>query len=73
LAEKKDGSSPPPGILERTAKVALHELGHLFNLEHCHDTRCLMHFSGNLTELDETPLYYCRYCATYFRDALRRS
>ena len=73
LSEKNDGSSPQPAkILERTAKVALHELGHLFNLEHCHDAGCLMHFSGNLAELDDTPLDYCRYCATYFRDALRR-
>lgn len=73
FSAKNDGSSPPPAeILERTAKVALHELGHLFNLEHCQDPRCLMHFSGNLAELDETPFYYCRYCATYFRDALRR-
>ena len=74
LSEKNDGFSPRPAkILERTAKVALHELGHLFNLEHCHDTRCLMHFSGNLAELDDTPLYFCRYCATYYRDILRRS
>jgi archaemetzincin len=74
LSEKNDGFSPGPAkILERTAKVALHELGHLFNLEHCPDTRCLMHYSGNLAELDDTPLDYCRYCATYFRDAFRRS
>ena len=74
LSEKTDGYSPQPAkTLERTAKVALHELGHLFNLEHCHDTRCLMHFSGNLADLDGTPLDYCRYCTTYFRDALRRS
>jgi archaemetzincin len=74
LSHKNDRFSPQPAkILERTAKVALHELGHLFNLEHCRDTRCLMHFSGNLAELDETPLYYCRYCDTYFHDALRRS
>jgi len=67
LAQKKGGTSPPPDeILERTAKVALHELGHLFNLEHCQDSKCLMHFSGHLAELDETPLYYCRYCATIF-------
>ena len=74
LSGKNDGSSPSPAkILERTAKVALHELGHLFNLEHCHDSRCLMHYSGNLAELDDTPLDYCRYCTTYFRDTLRRS
>jgi archaemetzincin len=74
LSEKKEGLAPRPSeILERTAKVALHELGHLFNLEHCHDSGCLMHFSVNLTDLDETPLYFCRYCATYFRDIHRRS
>ena len=74
LSEKNDGFSPSPAkILERTAKVAMHELGHLFNLEHCRDTSCLMHFSGNLAELDDTPLYFCRYCATYYRDILRRS
>jgi predicted Zn-dependent protease len=31
-----------------------------------------MHFSGNIAELDDTPLDYCRYCATYFRDAVHR-
>lgn len=74
LSQKKDGAAALPArTFERTAKVALHELGHLFNLEHCRDSKCLMHFSGNLTELDETPLFYCRYCATFFRDALHRS
>jgi archaemetzincin len=74
LSESTDGTSPTSArTFERTAKVALHELGHLFNLEHCSDTRCLMHFAGHLAELDETPLDYCRYCTTYFRDAVRRS
>lgn len=57
--------------LERAAKVALHELGHLFNLSHCMDAKCLMHFSGGVQTLDETPLNFCKYCAVYFRDALR--
>jgi archaemetzincin len=73
LKRDMDGStSPTPLLLERTAKVALHESGHLFNLLHCMDEKCLMHFSGGLQDLDRTPLYFCRYCSAYFRDALRR-
>jgi archaemetzincin len=52
-----------PQILERTAKVALHELGHLFNRVHCEDNRCIMHFSGRVEDLDKIPPYFCRYCA----------
>ena len=71
LKRNSDGStSPMPIFLERTAKVALHELGHLFNLIHCMDERCLMHFSGGLQDLDSAPLYFCRYCSIYLRDAL---
>ncbi|MFH1351851.1 MAG: archaemetzincin family Zn-dependent metalloprotease [Pseudomonadota bacterium] len=71
LKSHSDGSIPSEAIfLERAAKVALHELGHLFSLTHCMDRKCLMHFSGGLQDLDEAPLYFCRYCSIYFRDAL---
>ena len=71
LKRNSDGSlSPMPLVLERAAKVALHELGHLFNLAHCEDERCLMHFSGGIKDLDKAPPYYCRYCSLYLRDAL---
>jgi archaemetzincin len=68
------GGCPPdtPRLLERAAKVALHELGHLFDLFHCADNKCLMHFSGGLQDLDGVPFYFCRYCSLYFRDALHR-
>jgi archaemetzincin len=73
LKRNRDGSTPPrPLFLERAAKVALHELGHLFEMGHCTDERCLMHFSGNLESLDKTPLFFCRYCAIYLRDTLLR-
>jgi archaemetzincin len=73
LKQQVDGSATPtPLLLERGAKVALHESGHLFNLIHCQDEGCLMHFSGGIQDLDRIPLYLCRYCSTYFRDALRR-
>ncbi|HUV76495.1 MAG TPA: archaemetzincin family Zn-dependent metalloprotease [Desulfobacterales bacterium] len=73
LAKNPDGSSPPSSLVyERAVKVALHELGHLFELLHCEDKRCLMHFSGSIEELDETPLYLCRYCSIYLQDELLR-
>ena len=75
LYRLKPPSSPSQARLslqmERAAKVALHELGHLYDLHHCMDTLCLMHFSGGLEDLDQTPLYLCRYCSIYLQDALR--
>jgi archaemetzincin len=53
--------------LERSAKVALHELCHLYGLTHCESRQCLMHFSGSLTDLDQIPLSFCRYCTQYIR------
>jgi archaemetzincin len=63
-----------PGMdkaLERLAKVTLHEAAHLFNLVHCMDPHCLMHFSMNLQDLDNTPVGWCRYCRAYLEEALR--
>jgi archaemetzincin len=73
LKKNSDGSTPSVSLLlERAGKVALHELCHLYDLHHCMDRRCLMHFSGELEDLDQTPLYLCRYCTLYFRDALEK-
>jgi archaemetzincin len=47
----------------RTVKVALHELGHLFKMPHCEDSRCLMHYADTLAAIDATPLQFCRYCS----------
>ena len=64
-----DKDRPPPVLLERAAKVALHEIGHLFGLWHCESPACLMHFSGGLADLDQTPFTLCRYCARFLKDA----
>ena len=40
-------------LYDRAAKVALHELGHLFNLQHCDDSRCLMHFNVDIADLQD--------------------
>jgi archaemetzincin len=73
LKDDVDADHPPTAlVLERAAKVALHEAGHLFNLFHCMDEKCLMGFSGSLSDLDLRPLFFCRYCHTFLRDAFRR-
>lgn len=63
LNRNADGSLPPLSLFyERAAKVALHELGHLFNLFHCDESKCVMHFSGAIDDLDTIPFYLCRDC-----------
>lgn len=63
LNRNADGSMPPPSqFYERAAKIALHELGHLFSLFHCGEHDCIMHFSGAITDLDKIPFYLCPDC-----------
>ena len=73
LLKKTEGKrSPSSNILERLVKVALHELGHLFNLVHCADQRCLMHFSGNIEEIDRIRFHLCVYCEKHLAESLKR-
>ena len=45
----------------RILKVAIHELGHTFGLDHC-SKLCAMQFSNQLRELDKKPHTYCETC-----------
>ena len=70
---RREGRRPSASkILERLVKIALHELGHLFDMVHCADENCIMHFSGNLEDMDRIMLDFCAYCETYLADALKR-
>ena len=72
LAKNPDGSIPPKSLIhERTAKVALHELGHLLDLLHCEHKKCIMHFSGGIDEVDDMLMNLCEYCSIYLQDKLR--
>jgi archaemetzincin len=72
LTKNPDGSAPPESIvLERAAKIALHELGHLLDLLHCEHEKCLMHFSGGIDEVDEMSFGLCEYCSIYLHEKLR--
>ena len=73
LQTHMDGSSPSTErVLERVAKIALHEVGHLLNLLHCDDEQCLMHFCGDVDRLDQTAFNFCRHCRTALRRTHRR-
>ena len=57
-------------FLNRVVKVALHEIGHTFNVPHCHTGRCVMRASNSLKELDEKLNYLCNYCELFLFEAV---
>jgi archaemetzincin len=54
--------SNPPLFYERLVKEAIHELGHVFGLRHCKNSRCVMHFSTSLLDIDTKRRSFCRDC-----------
>ncbi len=51
-------------LIERTAKTAVHEIGHILGLGH-HDANpdCVMYFSQNLADTDRKGGEFCAQCA----------
>ncbi|MCM8819306.1 MAG: archaemetzincin family Zn-dependent metalloprotease [Candidatus Omnitrophica bacterium] len=52
-------------FLERALKEAVHEIGHLFNLGHCSNPKCVMHFSNSLLDTDIKDYHFCNNCKKY--------
>ncbi|VEN74354.1 conserved hypothetical protein [Candidatus Desulfarcum epimagneticum] len=70
-----EGLSPVDGeeILQtRTAKEAVHELGHTFNLRHCRERACVMHYCRSIGDVDKKSGDLCRYCRTLLDDEKKR-
>jgi len=57
---------------ERSIKEALHELGHTFNLRHCKDRSCIMHYCHTVRDVDRKENQLCRYCRILLEDELKR-
>lgn len=63
-------SSDPKLLGERAIKEAVHELGHVFGVNHCHDPKCVMHFSNDITMTDEKEQKFCSQCRTIIDQAI---
>jgi len=49
-------------LYERTIKTIIHELGHIFGLDHCKNTNCVMFFSNSLVDTDNKSRNICGQC-----------
>jgi archaemetzincin len=58
--------------LSRIIKEAIHELGHTFNLRHCREHTCLMHYCRNENDVDRKSDQLCRYCKVLLEDEMKR-
>jgi archaemetzincin len=56
----------------RIVKEAIHELAHTFNLRHCKDAACVMHYCRSMREVDRKSNRLCRYCAVLLQDEMKR-
>jgi archaemetzincin len=56
----------------RVVKEAIHELGHTFDLRHCQDHACIMHYCRSIKDVDRKSDQLCRYCRILLADELKR-
>ena len=56
----------------RIIKEAVHELGHTFNLRHCRDPSCGMHYCRTVMDVDKKSDKFCRYCKVLLEDEIKR-
>ena len=63
LRQEYYGLAPDESLfLERATKEVVHELGHTFGLGHCHNNKCVMHFSNSLADTDLKEANFCTGC-----------
>jgi archaemetzincin len=57
----------PGRMLERVLKEAVHELGHTYQLLHCHDLGCVMSSSTTIDGIDVKSAHFCAQCERALR------
>jgi archaemetzincin len=62
FGDPEESEAAKKQCLLRTIKVATHETGHMFSINHCIKYRCNMQGSNSLEESDTQPLYLCPEC-----------
>lgn len=55
----------------RILKEAVHELGHCFDLRHCDDAKCIMHYCRKIEDVDHKSSRFCRYCSIMLEDYIK--
>jgi archaemetzincin len=66
------GTSVTDIFYQRVVKEAIHELGHTFNLRHCRDQTCNMHYCRSIKDVDRKSDQLCRYCLVLLNDVIKR-
>jgi archaemetzincin len=66
------GSDISKMFIQRVVKEAIHELGHTFNLRHCKDHSCCMHYCRTIKDVDRKSDQLCRYCKVLLEDEIKR-
>ena len=67
-------SAAPTAVIfkQRIIKEAVHELGHTFNLRHCNERVCIMHYCRTELDVDRKSDQLCRYCKILLDDEIKR-
>jgi len=71
LNESLPNSGQHTAYMDRVVKEGLHELGHTFNLKHCPDSACIMHYCRHIEDVDHKDANLCRYCRTFLADSMQ--
>jgi archaemetzincin len=72
LTEALPAINTQKAYYRRVLKEAFHELGHTFNLRHCPDRSCCMHYCRSVDDVDRKSDNFCRYCKILLDDEIKK-
>ena len=72
LRDNLPPANPEKAFYARVKKEAVHELGHTFNIRHCPDRTCSMHYCHSIKDVDHKSDHFCRYCTVLLEDEKKK-